>query len=175
MEVGMDAGESTISTEPGVCLSGLQAIGVDMSSAWIQRAVTWLESIQNHDGGWGESCSILCRFGIWLGKGESTASQTAWALMALMAAGISDSISVVRGSQLSSFGINVTMVCGMKIFTLEPASLACSIFDITATSNIFPCGHWPCIVTLKPMVIPELTNYECGPKRYEGIFGGLNF
>ena len=77
-------------------LSGLQAIGVDMSSAWIHRAVTWLESIQNHDGGWGESCLSYADSEL-AGRGESTASQTAWALMALMAAGISDSISVVRG------------------------------------------------------------------------------
>jgi squalene-hopene/tetraprenyl-beta-curcumene cyclase len=77
-------------------LSGLQAIGVDMSSAWIQRAVTWLESIQNHDGGWGESCLSYTDSDL-AGQGESTTSQTAWALMALMTAGISDSISVVRG------------------------------------------------------------------------------
>ena len=36
--------------------SGLRAIGVDMSQPWIQRAVTWLKSVQNADGGWGESC-----------------------------------------------------------------------------------------------------------------------
>lgn len=77
-------------------LSGLQAIGVDMSASWVQRAVVWLESVQNQDGGWGESC-LSYADPAQAGKGESTASQTAWAIMALLAAGISDSISVVRG------------------------------------------------------------------------------
>ncbi len=75
---------------------GLEAIGEDMSAPWIQRAVAWLESKQNVDGGWGESClSYADR--AWAGEGESTPSQTAWALMALLAAGLSDSLSVVRG------------------------------------------------------------------------------
>ena len=77
-------------------LSGLEAIGVNMSAGWTQRAVTWLESIQNHDGGWGESCLSYADSELG-GQGESTVSQTAWALLGLMAAGITDSISVVRG------------------------------------------------------------------------------
>ena len=77
-------------------LSGLQAIGVDMSAPWIQKAVAWLESVQNQDGGWGESCLSYANTE-WSGSGESTASQTSWALMALLAADVSDSISVVRG------------------------------------------------------------------------------
>lgn len=75
---------------------GLQAIGEDMTAPWIQRAVGWLESRQRVDGGWGESClSYADR--AWAGEGDSTPSQTAWALMALLAAGVSDSLSVVRG------------------------------------------------------------------------------
>ncbi len=77
-------------------LSGLQAIDIDMSSPWVQRAVIWLETMQNQDGGWGESCESYSDFNV-AGKGESTASQTAWALMGLLAAGASDSISVIRG------------------------------------------------------------------------------
>lgn len=77
-------------------LAGLEAIGEDMSSTWIQRAVAWLESKQNVDGGWGESCLSYADHA-WSGEGESTASQTAWALMALLAAGVADSLSVVRG------------------------------------------------------------------------------
>ncbi len=75
---------------------GLQAIGEDMSAPWIRRALAWVESRQNLDGGWGESClSYADR--AWSGKGESAPSQTAWALMTLLAAGLSDSLSVVRG------------------------------------------------------------------------------
>ena len=68
-----------------------------MSASWVQRAVVWLESVQNQDGGWGESCLSYADPSAHAGKGESSASQTAWAIMALLAAGISDSISVVRG------------------------------------------------------------------------------
>jgi len=76
-------------------LTGLQAIGEPMSAPWIQQAVAWVESRQNVDGGWGESCESYAdraRSG-----GDSTPSQTSWALMALLAAGVSDSLSVVRG------------------------------------------------------------------------------
>ena len=78
-------------------LSGLRAIDIDMSSPWVQHAVTWLETVQNQDGGWGESCVSYADPALG-GQGESTASQTAWALMALLASGVSDSISVVRGA-----------------------------------------------------------------------------
>ena len=75
---------------------GLQAIGEDMSAPWIRRAVAWVESKQNIDGGWGESClSYADR--AWAGKGESTPSQTAWALLTLLTAGLSDSLSIARG------------------------------------------------------------------------------
>ena len=77
-------------------LAGLRAIGLDMNAPWIQKSVTWLESVQNQDGGWGESCDSYAEQSL-AGHGESTASQTAWALMALLQAGASDSLSVVRG------------------------------------------------------------------------------
>ncbi len=77
-------------------LSGLRAIGVDMTAPWIQKSVSWLESVQNSDGGWGESCESYADVET-AGQGESAASQTAWALMALLQAGEADSLSVVRG------------------------------------------------------------------------------
>jgi squalene-hopene/tetraprenyl-beta-curcumene cyclase len=77
-------------------LAGLRAIGVDMSEPWIQRAVVWLESTQNLDGGWGESCESYADPEM-AGQGESTVSQTSWALFGLLAAGVSDSLNVVRG------------------------------------------------------------------------------
>lgn len=77
-------------------LAGLRAIGEDMSASHVQRAVAWLESVQNADGGWGESCASYAEQAD-AGRGDSTPSQTAWALLALLSAGISDSISVVRG------------------------------------------------------------------------------
>jgi squalene-hopene/tetraprenyl-beta-curcumene cyclase len=77
-------------------LSGLRAIGEDMSAPYIGRSVAWLESKQNADGGWGESCLSYADQGM-AGRGVSTPSQTAWALLALLSAGIADSITVVRG------------------------------------------------------------------------------
>ena len=46
----------------------------------------WLESVQNGDGGWGEDLRSYADRA-WAGRGTSTASQTAWALLALLAAG----------------------------------------------------------------------------------------
>lgn len=77
-------------------LAGLRAIDDDLSAPWVRRAVAWLESRQNPDGGWGESCLSYADQAE-AGRGDSTPSQTAWALLALFSAGVADSISVVRG------------------------------------------------------------------------------
>ncbi len=72
----------------GAVVPGLIAAGVDPSRACIQRAVRWLERHQNDDGGWGEDPRSYDD-PEWIGRGSSTASQTAWALLALHAAGAS--------------------------------------------------------------------------------------
>ena len=66
-------------------LRGLRAIGEDMRQAWVIRARDWLESCQNEDGGWGETCASYDDPHL-KGKGASTPSQSAWALMGLIAA-----------------------------------------------------------------------------------------
>jgi len=67
-------------------LTGLRAIDEDFSQEYVQRAIRWLESCQNPDGGWGESCfSYEAPQG--KGRGTSTASQTAWGAMALLESG----------------------------------------------------------------------------------------
>jgi squalene-hopene/tetraprenyl-beta-curcumene cyclase len=66
-------------------LRGLRSIGEDMRQQWIVRARDWLESCQNEDGGWGETCASYDDPTL-KGKGPSTASQTAWAVMGLIAA-----------------------------------------------------------------------------------------
>src|SRR6185312_9936851 len=78
-------------------LLALNAAGIDKSSPTVRRAVRWLLSKQREDGGWGEDGGSY-----WPGqpKGEcsvSTPSQTAWALLGLMAAGEVDHPSVARG------------------------------------------------------------------------------
>ncbi len=77
-------------------LAGLRSIGEDLSAPSVRKAVAWLESKQNPDGGWGESC-LSYADPTAAGIGESTPSQTAWALLAMLSASVSDSISVVRG------------------------------------------------------------------------------
>jgi squalene-hopene/tetraprenyl-beta-curcumene cyclase len=79
-------------------LCGLAAIGEDLSQPYIQRAVNWLKSKQNLDGGWGETCASYDDESL-AGIGESTPSQTGWALLALMAAGEGNSPTVTRGIQ----------------------------------------------------------------------------
>ncbi|RME05130.1 MAG: squalene--hopene cyclase [Planctomycetota bacterium] len=77
-------------------LAGLRSVGEDMSQSYVQKAVSWLKSIQNDDGGWGESCLSYVDPD-WIGKGNSCASQTAWAVMALLAAGEVKSDSLQKG------------------------------------------------------------------------------
>jgi squalene-hopene/tetraprenyl-beta-curcumene cyclase len=70
----------------GAVLPALIAAGLTARDPSIRRAVRWLEDHQNDDGGWGED---VCSYSdpAWIGRGVSTASQTAWALLALHAAG----------------------------------------------------------------------------------------
>lgn len=63
-------------------LRGLRALGMDMQQPWLLRARDWLESVQHEDGGWGERCNTYDD-PVFKGQGPSTASQTAWAVMAL--------------------------------------------------------------------------------------------
>ena len=77
-------------------LGGLEAIGEDMTQPFICKAVNWLKSKQNLDGGWGEVCESYNDRSL-MGCGPSTPSQTAWALLSLFAAGEVRSIAASRG------------------------------------------------------------------------------
>ena len=78
-------------------LCALNAAGVDHGDPMIRKAVGWLISIQNGDGGWGED-AVSYRLDYRGFEGcPSTASQTAWALLALMAAGEVENVAVIRG------------------------------------------------------------------------------
>ena len=79
-------------------LRGLKAIDYDMTENWVRRGRDWLASCQNEDGGWGERCNTYDD-PLLKGKGPSTASQTAWALMGLVACGDLHSRSVHQGLQ----------------------------------------------------------------------------
>lgn len=70
----------------GFVVPALVAAGVPADAGCVREAVRWLERHQNDDGGWGEDLRSYVD-PAWIGRGESTASQTAWALLALLAAG----------------------------------------------------------------------------------------
>ena len=77
-------------------LRGLEAIGVDHHEPYVQQAAEWLRMVQNPDGGWGETCESYDD-ATKRGVGPSTPSQTAWAIMGLLAASDTRSDSVARG------------------------------------------------------------------------------
>jgi squalene-hopene/tetraprenyl-beta-curcumene cyclase len=81
----------------GAAVPALIAAGVKPGKQQIRRAVTWLELHQNEDGGWGEDLRSYDDPATWSGRGASTASQTAWALLALLAAGERGSKATERG------------------------------------------------------------------------------
>jgi squalene-hopene/tetraprenyl-beta-curcumene cyclase len=77
-------------------LCGLRAIGEDLRQPYVRRAVQWLKSCQNDDGGWGETCDSYAEPAL-AGRGPSTPSQTAWALLGLLAGEDTLSPELVRG------------------------------------------------------------------------------
>ncbi|TMM12089.1 MAG: squalene--hopene cyclase, partial [Actinobacteria bacterium] len=82
----------------GACLPALVATGLPTDAVALRRAERWLESHQDPSGGWGEDLRSYDQ-GSWRGRGEPTASQTAWALLALLAlrAGPDVSAATERG------------------------------------------------------------------------------
>jgi squalene-hopene/tetraprenyl-beta-curcumene cyclase len=79
-----------------LALQGLRAAGFPAEAPEIRRGAAWLRSVQNADGGWGESPASYDDPSL-RGRGPSTASQTAWALLGLMAAGEQDTEAAARG------------------------------------------------------------------------------
>ena len=78
-----------------LALRGLRASRHSAADVAVEKAAPWLRSIQNADGGWGESCASyeMHRYM----PGPSTASQTAWALLGLAATGDTHSSALARG------------------------------------------------------------------------------
>jgi squalene-hopene/tetraprenyl-beta-curcumene cyclase len=79
-------------------LQGLQAIGYPREASMVRKAVEWLNATQQPGGGWGETCRSYDDPSL-KGQGQPTASQTAWALLGLLAAGEEKSSAVRAGIQ----------------------------------------------------------------------------
>ena len=77
-------------------LRGLEAVGVDYHETFVLQAVEWLRMMQNPDGGWGETCDSYDDANT-KGVGPSTPSQTAWAVMGLLAANDTRNDSLQHG------------------------------------------------------------------------------
>ena len=82
-------------------LCALNAAGLPREAPEMRKAADWLAAIQNEDGGWGEDGSSYRLDYKGYEKAPSTASQTAWALLGLMAAGEVDHPAVARWHQIS--------------------------------------------------------------------------
>jgi squalene-hopene/tetraprenyl-beta-curcumene cyclase len=80
----------------GAAVPAAIAGGVAFDDGRIRRSVRWLLDHQNADGGWGENLRSY-REPSWAGRGASTASQTSWALLALLAAGEREAGATARG------------------------------------------------------------------------------
>jgi squalene-hopene/tetraprenyl-beta-curcumene cyclase len=78
-----------------LALRGLQAAGFSDREVQVLRAGEWLRAVQNADGGWGESCASYDNHAYT--AAPSTPSQTAWAVLGLLAGGDSTSLSVQKG------------------------------------------------------------------------------
>ena len=117
-------------------LCALNAAGVAADDPAVRRAVAWLLEVQREDGGWGEDEESYRDAPHGRYK-ESTASQTAWALLGLMAAGERrPSCGGARG-RVSGGDAGATMADGANCRTLRWVFRACSICATTATAGIF--------------------------------------
>ena len=82
----------------GAALPALEACGIEPGHRAFRRAVAWLDSVQNEDGGFGEDIRSYADRA-WRGRGASTPSQTAWALLAYVAADEADSDAARRAAE----------------------------------------------------------------------------
>jgi squalene-hopene/tetraprenyl-beta-curcumene cyclase len=134
-----------------LALCGLRTIGERVDAPWARRASGWLESRQNPDGGWGETPRSYDDPSQ-KARGESTSSQTAWAVLGLLAAGDVESSAVRRGIE----------------YLLERQNVDGSWSEEAWTGTGFPCVFY-LRYHLYPIYFPLLAlgTYEklCRPRR----------
>ena len=131
----------------GAAVPALIRAGVAPDDPRIRRAVTWLEDHQNPDGGWGEDLRSYIDES-WRGRGASTASQTAWALLALLAAGEAHGPVTRRGMDWLRQPSKRT-AAGTSPGSPGPASRGTSAS--TTTSTVWSCRSWPWAATARSL------------------------
>ncbi|HWU02193.1 MAG TPA: squalene--hopene cyclase [Novosphingobium sp.] len=98
-------------------LCALGRAGIDSENPMVARAVAWLKTIQNADGGWGESCDSYALDRKGHEAFRSTASQTAWAILGLMAVGEAKSTEVARGVEWLMANRQDDGLWGQEVYT----------------------------------------------------------
>lgn len=98
-------------------LCALNAAGLGPEDPTVARAAGWLIAIQNPDGGWGEDCNSYDLDRTGHVPAPSTASQTAWALLGLMAAGEVDNPAVSRGIDWLAANQDADGLWGQEYYT----------------------------------------------------------
>ena len=98
-------------------LCALGRAGYDTEEPAVARAVDWLKRVQNSDGGWGESCDSYALDRKGHEAFRSTASQTAWALLGLMAVGEANSSTVARGVEWLMANQGGDGLWGQEVYT----------------------------------------------------------
>ena len=126
-------------------LRGLQAMDYSYLEPAVQQAAEWIRMVQNSDGGWGEICGTYDDPNQ-RGVGPSTPSQTAWALLGLLAANDTRSDSVAKGirwlieRQHDDGSWDELCPAAMaRVTTRERVSHVCSILGTTCISSISRC------------------------------------
>ena len=115
-------------------LSGLRAIGEDLDAPYVRRAVAGSSRHQNADGGWGETCRSYDDESL-AGRVASTPSQTAWALLGLLAGEERVSPELVRGIEHLLAHPAATTAPGTRRSSPAPGSRATSTSATTCTGT----------------------------------------
>ena len=120
-------------------LRGLEAMGIDRNDPMVQQAAEWLRSVQNADGGWGETVGSYDDPNL-RGQGDSTASQTAWAIMGLLAVGDTRSECVARGMAYLVAHAEKRRLMG-RAFLYRNRLSARVLSDVSPVPPIFPADR----------------------------------
>jgi squalene-hopene/tetraprenyl-beta-curcumene cyclase len=137
-------------------LSALALIDPQRHKLSIERGAAWLVGCQNPDGGWGETCRSYDDPSL-KGKGDSTASQTAWALIGLLAAGEATGKLALKA---------IEQGIGYLMATQQPDG---TWFEADFTGTGFPC-HFYLKYHLYQQYFPLIAL-----GRYQAVMGSTNF